>query len=74
MKIFFGFFNPFFLCVLDKGYNSQQGLEQGAQKKAEEAAIILLKMDKLSQKEIAQAQGLTLEQVLELQKKVPLKA
>ena len=23
MKIFFGFFNPFFLCVLDKGYNSQ---------------------------------------------------
>ena len=22
MKIFFGFFNPFFLCVLDKGYNS----------------------------------------------------
>ena len=22
MKKFFGFFNPFFLCVLDKGYNS----------------------------------------------------
>ena len=25
MKIFFGFLNPFFLCVLDKGYNSEQG-------------------------------------------------
>ncbi len=45
----------------------QQGLEQGAQQKAEEAAINLLKMGKLSPEEIAQAQGLPLDEVLKLQ-------
>ena len=66
MKIFFGFFNPFFLCVLDKGYNSAEGKEQ----QAIEAAINLLKMKKLSPEEIAQVQGLPIKKVLELQKSI----
>jgi hypothetical protein len=62
LKIFFGFFNPFFLCVLDKGYNSEQ--------QAIEAAINLLKMKKLSPEEIAQVQGLPLKKVLKLKKSI----
>ena len=54
MKIFFGFFNPFFLCVLDKGYNSI------------EAAVNLLKMKLGTVEQIAKAQGLPVEKVLEL--------
>ncbi|WP_027727077.1 hypothetical protein [Treponema bryantii] len=52
----------------------QQGIQQGSQQKAEEAAINLLKMKKLSPEEIADAQGLSLKKVLELQEKVFVKA
>lgn len=58
MKIFFGFFNPFFLCVLDKGYNSI------------EAAVNLIRMKLGTPEQIAEAQGLPLEKVLELQKNI----
>lgn len=47
-----------------------EGEAIGAQKQAEEAAINLLRMDKLSPEEIAQAQGLTLEKVQELKEKL----
>ena len=46
----------------------QQGIQQGEQQKAIEAAINLLKMEVLTPEQIAQAQGLPLEKVLELQK------
>ncbi len=46
----------------------EDGLEKGAQQKAIEAAKNLLKMNILSPSQIAQAEGLKLEQVLELQK------
>jgi len=52
----------------------EKGAQNGAQQKAVEAAINLLKMNKLSPEEIAQVQGLTLEQVLELQKTITVKA
>ena len=45
----------------------REGFEEGAQQKAIEATINLLKMKKLSPNEIAQVQGLPLEKVLELQ-------
>ena len=48
----------------------RQGKEEGAQEKALEAAINLLKMNKLSPAEIAEAQDLPLEKVLELQKEL----
>ena len=48
----------------------REGFEEGAQQKAIEAATNLLKMNKLSPEEIAQAQGLPLEQILELQKSI----
>ena len=48
----------------------RDGINQGKQEKAEEAAINLLRMDKLSLEEIAQAQGLTLERVQELKEKL----
>lgn len=48
----------------------RDGINQGKQEKAEEAAINLLRMDKLSPEEIAQAQGLTLEKVQELKEKL----
>ena len=51
-------------------YDFEAGKEAGKQKKAEEAAINLLRMDKLSLEEIAQAQGLTLEKVQELKEKL----
>lgn len=45
-----------------------QGLAEGAQQKAVEAAIKLLKMNLGTPEQIAEAQGLPLEKVLELQK------
>ena len=45
----------------------RQGLAQGAQQKAVEAAKNLLKMKLLSTEQIAQAEGLPLETVRELQ-------
>lgn len=47
-----------------------EGRVEGAQLKAIEAAINLIKMNKLSSEEIAQAQGLPIEKVLELQKEI----
>ena len=47
--------------------------ENGKEAKAIEAAINLLKMKKLSPDEIAQAQGLPLEKVLELQQQLLVK-
>ncbi len=47
--------------------------ENGKEAKAIEAAINLLKMNKLSPDEIAQAQGLPLEKVLELQQQLLVK-
>ena len=55
-------------CRRREGYN--EGLEAGAQQKAEEAAINLLRMRLGTPEQIAQAQGLPLEKVLELQKSV----
>ena len=51
-------------------HRRREGYEDGAQDKAIEAATNLLKMDVLSPEQIAQAQGLPLEQVLELQKHI----
>lgn len=48
----------------------RDGINQGKQEKAEEAAINLLRMDKLSLEEIAQAQGLPLKRVQELKEKL----
>ena len=62
MKIFFGFFNPFFLCVLDKGYNSSQ--------KAVEDAENFLRMNVLSFEQVSQGTGLPLEQVKEIAEKI----
>ena len=52
----------------------EQGLEQGAQHQAIQAAINLLKMQVLSPEQIAQAQGLPLQKVLELQQEIKVKA
>ena len=46
----------------------------GRQEQAEEAAINLLRMNILSPEQIAQAQGLPLEKVLELQKSITVEA
>ncbi len=48
--------------------------DAGQEKKAIEAAINLLKMKLLSPEQIAQAEGLSLEQVLELQKQITVEA
>ena len=48
----------------------QQGREQGAQQKAIEAAENLLRMKVGTPEQIAQAQGLPLEKVLELQQQI----
>ena len=48
--------------------------DAGQEKKAIEAAINLLKMKLLSPEQIAQAEGLSLEQVLELQKQISVTA
>lgn len=51
-------------------HRRREGYEDGAQDKAIEAATNLLKMKILTPEQIAQAQGLPLEQVLELQKQI----
>ena len=48
----------------------EEGEQLGAQKKAIEAAINLLKMKLGTPEQIAQAQDLPLEKVLELQKEI----
>ena len=48
----------------------KQGIKQGAQQQAAEAAINLIKMKILTPEQIAQAQGLPLEKVLELQEQL----
>ena len=64
--------NSRFIAERDKNtqiHNAEKrGREEGAQQKAIEAAINLLKMEILSPEQIAQAQGLPLEKVLELKK------
>ena len=52
----------------------EDGIQIGQQQKAEEAAINLLKMNVLTNEQIAQAAGLPLEKVLELQKRLNPKA
>ena len=52
----------------------EQIRNEGREEGRIEAAINLLKMDKLSPEEIAQAQGLPLEKVLELKKSILVKA
>lgn len=54
-------------------YDFENGKEAGKEAKAIEAAINLLKMNKLTPDEIAQAQGLPLEKVLELQQQLLVK-
>ena len=51
----------------------EKGLAEGAQQQAIEATINLLKMKLGTPEQIAQAQGLPLEKVLELQKSIPVK-
>ncbi len=53
---------------LEKGL--RQGRQEGAQQKAIEAATNLLKMKLLTVEQIAQAQGLTVEKVLELKAQI----
>ena len=48
-------------------YDFEAGREEGSSQKAIEAAINLLKMNLGSPEQIAQAEGLPLEKVLELQ-------
>ena len=55
-------------------YDFDAGKEAGIQQKAFEIAINLLKMKLLSPEQIAQAEGLSLEQVLELQKQISITA
>ena len=57
MKIFFGFFNPFFLCVLDKGYNSME--------KSVEAAVIAVKDFNIDPKLAAEKMNAPLDKVME---------
>ena len=52
----------------------EEGIQQGAQQQAIQAAINLLKMQVLSPEQIAQAQGLPLQKVLELQEEIKVKA
>ena len=51
-----------------------KGEQKGRSKMAEEAAVNLLKMKLLTPEQIAQAQGLTIEKVLELQKSIMVTA
>ena len=57
-----------------RAYDLDAGIEIGAQQKAVEAAEKLIKMNILTVEQIAEAQGLTVEQVLELKEKVSVKA
>ena len=69
--------NSRFIAERDKNtqiHNAEKrGREEGALQKAIEAAINLLKMEILSPEQIAQAQDLPLEKVLELQKELTVK-
>ena len=64
--------------VLEFEKNVQEGLQQGTQigrqQMAEEAAVNLLRMKLGTPEQIAQAEGLSLEKVLELQKSIQAKA
>ena len=51
----------------------EEGMQQGAQQKAIEAAINLLKMKLGTPEQIAQAQGLPIEKILELQQQLKKK-
>ncbi|MBR4790407.1 MAG: hypothetical protein IK024_05890 [Treponema sp.] len=51
---------------------TREFIEEGREQKALEAAINLLKMKILTPEQIAQAEGLSLERVLELQKEIPV--
>ena len=53
-----------------RNYDLEEGRQEGRNEKAIEAAINLLKLNKLSEKEIAQTIGLPLEEVLKLKEKV----
>ena len=59
---------------LDMQVKQEEAFQQGAQQQAIEAAINLLRMEILSPEQIAQAQDLPLEKVLELQKSLATKA
>ena len=50
-----------------------EALQEGAQKKAVEAAINLLKINKLSPDEIALATGLSIDKVLELKEQITVR-
>ena len=52
----------------------KDGLAEGSKQKAEEAAINLFKMKVGTDEQIAQAQGLSLERVLELKKKITVES
>ena len=62
--------------IMSKGRTEglTEGLTEGRLQQAVEAAINLLKLNKLTPEEIAQAQGLPLEKVLELQKEITVQA
>ena len=53
---------------------TREFIEEGREQKALEATINLLKMNILTPEQIAQAEGLSLEKVLELQKKITVLA
>ena len=53
-------------------YDFEKGKEEGAENKAVEASINLLKMNVLTPQQIAQAEGLPLEKVLQLQAQLSL--
>ena len=58
----------------DYELDMQAKIEDATFRKAVEAAINLLKMNILSPEQIAQAQNLPLEKVLELQKQITVQA
>ena len=59
---------------LDIQVKKEEAFQQGTQQKAIEAAINLLKMKLGTPEQIAQAQGLPLKKVLELQKEIVAEA
>jgi hypothetical protein len=59
---------------MDFQHYMSQSFREGEQKKAIEAAINLLKLNKLSPEEIAQAEDLPLEKVLELKEQLTVEA
>ena len=60
--------------MMNSGRITKAAKEEGRIEQAIEAAINLLKLNKLSPEEIANTQGLPLEKVLELQKNIPVNA